>query len=255
MTSYKSLFVTAAGIALWVLGPGVPASDAADPKAAPIDSTFIEEIVRDYLLKNPKVVVDALNAYKLKQARLEEKSIQHIIRARRDELQNDPNSAVGGNINGDVTVVEFFDYRCGVCKRAHLVVAKLIKQDQKIRYVYKEWPILGQQSVFAARAAIASRQQGDNKYLAFHNRMMETTEILNPRKVIEIASDIGLNIKKLRADMKAAEIGNIIQDNYRLAKALKLNGTPSFLIGDTLLRGVRDIDTMISIVRIARKKS
>ena len=255
MTSYKSLFVTAAGIALWVLGPGVPASDAADQKAAPIDSTFIEEIVRDYLLKHPKVVVDALNAYKMEQVGLEEKSIQHIIKAKRDELQNDPNSAVGGNINGDVTVVEFFDYRCGVCKRAHLVVAKLIKQDQKIRHVYKDWPILGQQSVFAARAAIASRQQGDNKYLAFHNRMMETTENLNPRKVIEIASDIGLNIKKLRVDMESAEIGNIIQDNYRLAKALKLNGTPSFLIGNTLLRGVRDLDTMISIVRIARKKN
>ena len=150
--------------------------------------------------------------------------------------------------------MNFFDYRCGVCKRVHPIVDQLVKRDGKIRRVYKEWPILGAQSVFASRAAIASRKQGDDKYLDFHNRMMAARQSLTSDIVIKLAAKAGLDSARLKRDMQAPEVDKIIQRNYELAQSLKLNGTPSFLIGDTLLKGARDADTMLNLVREARKK-
>lgn len=219
-----------------------------DPKA-------VEKIIREYLLKNPKIIVDAIEAHQRNVAAQEELALRQTIIARRDEIRHDPDSVVGGNIKGDVTVVEFFDYRCGVCKRVHPIVDQLVKQDGKIRRVYKEWPILGPQSVFASRAAIASRKQGDDKYLDFHNRMMEARQALTSDAVLRIAKVAGLDPARLERDMRDPEISKIIQRNYGLAQSLRLNGTPSFLIGDTLLRGARDVDTMLNLVKQARKKS
>jgi protein-disulfide isomerase len=224
------------------------------PATAP-SAAAIEKIIRDYLKKNPEIVVEAIEAHKQKQIALEEAAVKQALASRRDELNNDPHSVVGGNPNGDVTLVEFFDYRCGVCKRVHTVVAKMTERDKKIRRVYKEWPILGPGSIFAARAAIASRKQGDKKYLAFHDAMMESRQPLSGKIIMEIATRVGLDPKKLRKDMDAEEVTQTIQRNYSLAEALKLNGTPSFVIGDQLLRGARDIDTMLQMVRDARKKS
>ena len=219
------------------------------------DTKAVEKIIRDYLLKNPKMIVDAIEAHRRNLAAQEEQAVRNTIRARSKDLRHDPDSVVGGNLSGDVTVVEFFDYRCGVCKRVHPIVKQLIKRDGKIRLVYKEWPILGPQSVFASRAAIASRKQGDDKYLDFHNRMMTARQNLTTDAVLKLATSSGLDSKQLKRDMRAPEIDKIIQRNYDLAQSLKLNGTPSFLIGDTLLRGARDADTMLNLVRAARNKS
>ena len=219
------------------------------------DTKAVEKIIRDYLLKNPKIVIDAMEAHRRNLAAKEERAIRHTIKARGKDLRHDPDSVVGGNLLGDVTIVEFFDYRCGVCKRVHPIVDQLVKRDGKIRFVYKEWPILGPQSVFASRAAIASRKQGDDKYLDFHNRMMATRQALTADAVIKLAVSAGLDPAQLKGDMSAPEIDKILRRNYSLAQSLKLSGTPSFLIGDTLLRGARDADTMLNLVRDARKKS
>ena len=227
---------------------------AQEKSATSSEAESIQKIVRDYLLKYPEIVIEAIEAYKRKQTDKELAAIRRTIAARKDELYYDRDSAIGGNLKGDVTLVEFFDYRCGVCKRIHPVVAELLKRDGKIRRVFKEWPILGRQSVFASRAAIASRRQGDVKYLAFHNAMMENKRTLSRTTVLGIASSVGLDPKRLERDMAAPEVGRIIQRNNALASALKLNGTPSFVIGDTLLRGGRDLDTLLAIVKRARKK-
>lgn len=229
---------------------------AQDKKAAATPSpAAIEKIVRDYLKKNPEIVVEAIEAYRKKRRQQEEATVRNTLSARSAELNHDPHSAVGGNPKGDVTVVEFFDYRCGVCKRAHVVVAKMMERDTNIRRVYKEWPILGADSLFASRAAIASRKQGDKKYLAFHDAMMESRKPLTNKTVIDIAGRIGLDQDKLKIDMRSSDVEQTIQRNYALASALKLNGTPSFVIGGQLLRGARDLDTMLQMVRDARKKS
>lgn len=215
----------------------------------------IEKIVRDYLKKNPEIVVEAIEAYRQKKREREEAAVINILSARSAELNNDPLSVVGGNLKGDVTVVEFFDYRCGVCKRVHGVVAKMMERDTNIRRVYKEWPILGPDSIFASRAAIASRKQGDKKYIAFHDAMMESRKPLTNKTVMDLAGRVGLNQDKLKKDMTATTVDQTIQKNYALASALKLNGTPSFVIGNQLLRGARDLDTMLQMVKAARKKS
>ena len=135
------------------------------------DKAAIEKIVRDYILENPEIITDAVRILKNRKEQADNAADLQLLASNRNALLNDPESPVGGNPKGDVTVVEFFDYRCGVCKRIHPIVDQLVKSDPNIKRVYKEWPILGPNSVLASRAAIASRKQG--KYLSFHKVMME----------------------------------------------------------------------------------
>ena len=223
----------------------------AQGKMAPDQKKAIDEIIRAYLLENPELLVEALDSLERRKAEAEVAAARKVITERRDDLMRDPGSPVSGAADGDVTLVEFFDYRCGVCRRVHPIVAKLIDSDKNIRRVYKEWPILGPQSVLAARAALASRQQG--KYFAFHNALMEAPGKMDEAKVMSQARKVGLDVERLRRDMKSPEIDAILRRNYELADALKLRGTPSFVIGDQLLRGGRGLDGMREVVARARK--
>jgi protein-disulfide isomerase len=223
----------------------------AQSKMAPDQKKAIEEVIRAYLLENPELLVEALDSLERRKAEAEAAAVQKVIAARRDDLIRDPGSPVSGPSDGDVTLVEFFDYRCGVCRRVHPIVAKLIDSDKKIRRVYKEWPILGPKSIIAARAALASRQQG--KYFAFHNALMEAPGDMDEAKMMSQARKVGLDVARLRRDMKSREIDDILRRNFKLADALKLRGTPSFVIGDQLLRGGRSLDTMREFVARARK--
>lgn len=229
---------------------GAPA--VAQTPATPEARRAIEEIVRDYILANPEIIMEAVARLREKKQVAEEDADRQIIAASRNEIVNDPNSYVGGNPAGDVTVVEFFDYRCGVCKQFHPIVAELVKSDSKIRRVYKEWPILGPESVVASRAAIASLKQG--KYLAFHVAMMESRTALDEARILEIAASVGLDTRQLRTDMASPEVDRVLARNYALADKLRLNGTPSFLIGDKILRGGRDLDSLRELVAEARAK-
>jgi len=213
----------------------------------------IERIVRDYLRAHPEIVIEAIEAHKMKQEAAEQAAIAAALKSYRKQIESDPDSPVGGNPSGDVTVVEFFDYRCGVCKRVHPQVAELTSSDRKIRRVYKDWPILGPHSVFAARAALASRNQG--KYLAFHDAMMAWPANLTPDAVIQIARKVGLDAERLIGDMKDGKISEVLERNFKLADALHINGTPSFVIGGTLIRGARDLDTMRRLVAEARQSA
>lgn len=228
---------------------GEPAT--AGEKITPVQTKDVEKIIREYLIENPEVVVKALDAYRRKQEQAAAEAVRRTLVERKSDIRRDPGSPVGGNPNGDVVLVEFFDYRCGVCKRVHPIVAKLIETDKKIRRVYKEWPILGPESVFASRAALASRKQG--KYLAFHNALMAASGALNPSSIITLAAKVGLNVKQLRRDMENPEIDAVLKRNFELADALKLKGTPSFVIGDELVRGGRELNNLRMIVAHQRK--
>jgi protein-disulfide isomerase len=230
------------------VGFGV-AARAADP--APLDRPQVEQIVRDYLREHPEVILEAVDAFKKKQEDAELADIKKTMAARRAEIVSDPSSPIGGNVKGDVTLVEFFDYQCGVCKSVHGMVADLVKSDGHIRRVYKDWPILGPESMFAARAALASKRQG--KYLPFHDALMEAKAPLTDQTVFAIAKSVGIDVDRLRRDMTDPEIAQILQRNFALADALHINGTPSFVIGNVLLRGARDMDSMRALVARARK--
>ena len=173
-----------------------------------------------------------------------------VLRDQRDLLENDPNATVLGNPDGDVTVVEFLDYNCAFCRRAMPEVEEMIERDPNVRVVYREWPILGEGSVFAARAALASRNQG--LYEPFHIAMMSLNERAEEASVLRVAREVGLDVDQLLIDMEAAEVEEHIQTSMELTRALGFNGTPSFVIGNELVRGYVEADVLVDQVETTR---
>lgn len=219
-------------------------------QAAPADE--FERRVRAYILKNPDVILEALQLIERWEQATQGDEIKRLIVARRDEIFDDPASPAGGNPQGDVTVVEFFDYNCPYCRRVAPMLFEAEKADPGLRFVYKEWPILGPNSTFAARAALAAVKQG--KYGTFHKAMMQTSGLVNEGKIIEIAKAVALDVARLKKDMDDPEIKAAIERNHALAAALRITGTPSFVIGDQVVRGAVDSDTFRSLVKEARER-
>lgn len=206
-------------------------------------------IIREYLIENPEVLREAIQALEKKQKDAEESAAKLAIVEKADEIYRSNADLVAGNPNGSVTMAEFFDYNCGYCKRAMSDVLKLIETDKDLRVVLKEWPILGEGSAYAAKAALASRNQG--KYWDFHVALMQERSV-DAQKVLEVAERIGLDVEKLKADMEAPEVQQTIDSNMQLAEALGLRGTPAFLIGEQLLPGAlpyRVLEQTIAAVR------
>lgn len=192
----------------------------------------IQKIVHDYLVNNPEVLVEASQALQKQEvAKVEEKAEAAIV-SNASDIFNNSNSPVAGNPKGDVTVVEFFDYQCPHCKDMATTVEKLIEQDKNLRVVFKELPIFGGNSQEAAKAALAAYQQGADKYLKFHNALMAAENPLTPNKIMDIAKTSGLNMDKLKKDMKSAAVEDQIKDNFKLAQEIGIMGTPSFVIGN-----------------------
>lgn len=223
-----------------------PESRALDPA----DKDAIEQIVRDYLRAHPEVIQEAMTELRRRQEEVRLAELRKLIEAHNDSLRNDSDSVIAGNPDGDVTVVEFFDYNCGYCKRSHPVVRKMLQNDDSIRLVYKEFPILGPVSLTASRAAIASRAQG--KYLIFHNALMELRASLTEERLMQIAAEVGLDLDQLKEDMQAPEVDKIIRRNHQLAQTLQINGTPTFVIGDNMAPGFLEMGQFQSLVDEAR---
>jgi protein-disulfide isomerase len=229
---------------------GAPSATAQAP-APPLTREQVEAIVRDYLLRNPEIIVEAIDGLEEKRRQATESSQRDALAAKRVELVNDPDAPVAGNPDGDVTIVEFFDYRCPYCKQVVPTIAQLLRADGKVRVVYKELPILGPDSVVAARAALAARAQG--KYHQLHEALMRARGTLDEATVLKIAADAGIEVARLKADMGKPEIEAIIDRNRRLARALSLTGTPAFIIGNKIVPGAVDIDTLKKLVAEARR--
>jgi protein-disulfide isomerase len=212
----------------------------------------IEAIIHDYLMQNPDVLIDALREAQAKADSDADTKAAQVLRDRRHEVFDDPATPVGGNPQGDVTVVEFFDYRCPYCKQVHPAIQKLLDQDRKLRFVYKEFPVLGEQSDIAAHAALAARLQG--KYEPLHNAMMAAKGQITEDVVYRLAGSVGLDVDRLKRDMADPEIDRALSANRALAKALELRGTPGFVIGDHLIPGAIDFDALKTMVADARKQ-
>jgi protein-disulfide isomerase len=218
--------------------------------AEPAELDPFEQRVREYLLRSPEVIMEALQILQERQRAAEVENLKRVIAERSEEILNDPDAPVGGNPAGDVTLVEFFDYNCPYCRRVAPTVVKLKEADPDLRLVYKEFPILGPGSEFAARAALAARKQG--KYVPFHNALMRATDQVTEQTVIEIAREVGLDIERLEQDMRDPAIEEAIARNLRLANALGINGTPSFVIGQEIVPGAADLETLQDLIARAR---
>ncbi|MGH6962816.1 MAG: DsbA family protein, partial [Dongiaceae bacterium] len=173
-----------------------------------------------------------------------------VIAERRDEIYSDPAAPVAGNPQGDVTVVEFFDYNCPYCRDAASVLAELLESDPGVRLVYKEFPILGPDSVVAAHAALAAHRQG--KYVDFHDAVMLGRRSASEETVLRVAAVAGLDIARLKADIQDPAIEAIIQRNLNLARALGISATPSFVIGDRVYAGAAGIEDFRTVVAQVR---
>ena len=243
--SLAALALTCAIIAAFPLRPIAAADIPSEQRQA------IEAIIHDYLMQNPDVLIEALRAAEEKANRDADAKAAVVLKDRRREVFDDPASPVGGNPQGDVTIVEFFDYRCPYCKQVQPSLQKLLDQDRKLRFVYKEMPVLGAPSVTAAHAALAARLQG--KYEAFHAAMMATKGQITEDVVYQIAGSVGLDVEQLKRDMTAPEIERAVKANLALANALDIRGTPGFIIGEHIVPGAIDLDTLKNLVADARK--
>ena len=237
----------AALLLAWAPSPAVAADSF-----TPDQHKELEAVIHDYLLKHPEVMIEVLQSAEDKlKSDAHEKAAQALT-GRRKELLADPNSPVAGNPQGDVTVVEFFDYRCPYCKQVEPSLEALLTQDKNLRFVYKEFPVLGPASVTAARAALAARKQG--KYDAFHRAMMALKGQIDEAAVMKVAASVGLDTERLKRDMEAPEIGRTLKDNLALARDLHIDGTPGFVIGDQIVPGAVELDTLKDMIADARKK-
>ena len=233
---------------LFALALHLPA--AAQP-FSPDQKKAIEEIVRAYLLKNPEIIREAVEALQAKeQQSAEERRVEALARLK-DELAFDPGSPVLGNPSGDVTVVEFFDYRCPYCKRTAPVIDQLVKEDGRIRRVMKEFPILGPESLFASRVALAARAQ--DKYEPMHRLLIAAKGALDQETVMKLAKEAGLDMAQLKRDLNSAAIDEALKKNRDLAGQLEITGTPAFIIGKEFVPGAAELDTFKTIVARARK--
>jgi len=219
--------------------------------AAELTKEQIEQIVRDYIKAHPEVVVEALQAMEQQRREAARQQARQNIVARRDELLRDAGTPVGGHPAGDVTVVEFFDYACGHCKNVEATVKQLLLDDKQVRFVYKELPILGESSVTAARAALASRAQ--DKYVPFHHALMELKEPLTDAAIFRVAQQVGLDVPRLKQEMNAPAIEEAIRKNYALAEALAITGTPAFVVGDDVSPGALPLTRLKQMIARARQ--
>jgi len=223
---------------------------AADP-LTPAQKDAVEQLIRNTIAEHPEIVIDALKSAQAKSDAEQAAAVKKAIAARREQLVADPSSPVGGNPKGDVTIVEFFDYRCPYCKEVEPALEALIREDHGIRIVYKEFPILGPASVYAAHVALAARAQG--KYDAFHRAMMAVKGTIDEDVVRRTAASCGIDVKALGGALDAPEIDRIIKANYKLAESLEIEGTPAFVVGDYLLPGVPEMDDLKKLIADIRK--
>jgi len=253
---YVSLFLAAAVFSLPVSGyaadmTAAPTTPVAAPAAeAPAVKTFsdadraaIEDIIKDYLVnKHPEVMMQAMRELQRRdQAEAETKSKQAVTTSK-DKIFNDPNTPVGGNPKGDVTVVEFFDFQCGYCKMSEEGIQKLLKEDKNVKFLYKDFPILGPMSTVAAKAALASARQG--KYVKFHDALMAKKEHLTEDMIYQIAKESGLDVEKLKKDMADDAIAKIVEANLKLGSDIGVRGTPMFVIGEQVYPGALQADQL-----------
>lgn len=233
----------------------VPAAQAQDktPAMDPQQRGAIETVVREYLLANPEVIVDAIRLYREREQQAQADQAKMALSAHKNSLINDPDAPVAGNPKGDVTVVEFFDYHCGYCKRVFPVLRELLDSDKNLRWVFKEFPILGPESVTASRAALAAWKLDPAKYLDFHAALMATSGGLPEDRILKIAKTAGYDADKLKKEMASDSVTAEINRNHQIAETLGIRGTPAFIVGDELVPGAVDVDTLRQLIAKARK--
>jgi protein-disulfide isomerase len=236
-------------VVVWRTAPGV-----IDAPSAMLDEKKIIDVVHDYLTKNPEVLVEMTNELDKRQQAEQAAQQEKVISDNADALFRSPLAYFAGNPNGDVTVVEFFDYNCGFCRHALPDVVKLIEGDDKVKVVFKDLPIFGDESEGAAKVALAAGKQG--KYFEMHQKLFSEPGKADKDKGLRIAAELGLDVPQLEKDMEDPSIQQALDEAKDLAQKLGLQGTPLYLIGDREVPGAPDdlYDQLTAKVAEVREK-
>src|SRR6202166_2479521 len=215
--------------ATMLLAPAASAQSFSDDQ-----KQAIEGIIKDYLLKHPEVVQDAMNALEKKQQEADAEKARTTIKDNNATLFNSAHQVVRGNPQGNITMVEFFDYNCGFCKRALSDMLDLIKNDNNLKFVLKEFPVLGEGSVEAARVAVAARMQdaSGKKYVEFHQKLLGSRGAADKMRALAVAKEVGFDVARIEKDMGSDEVKKTIEENMKLADALGVSGPPSSVAGE-----------------------
>ena len=253
MKLVRSVTLALAAAAFALAGLAAPAIAQETLSAEQVEA--IEDLIENYILDNPEVILRAVQRLDEREREQQDADKRAAIAENRDALYADADSHVAGNPDGDVTVVEFFDYRCPYCRRSLAAVRAILEEDANVRFVFKEFPVLGPDSVVASRAAIVAQRQDPGKYMAFHRALMSARGALDKAAVLQIAAEVGLEPERLGAAMDSPEVAAVIDRNYGLAGALGINGTPTFIIGDVLVPGAIDVDAFRAIIAEVRAGS
>jgi len=233
---------------------------AAAPQAASAQSfsdaqrSDIEKIVRQYLIAHPEVLEEAMTELTKRQAAAEAEKHEASVAKNAAAIFNSPRGVTIGNKDGDVTFVEFFDYNCGYCKRAMADMLDLMKADPKLKVVLKEFPVLSQGSVEAAQVAVAVRMQDPTgkKYLDFHQKLLGGRGAADKTRAMAVAKEAGLDMAKLEKDLSSEEVRATLKENMKLAEAMGMNGTPSYVIGKQIVIGAVGVENLKEKIGIAR---
>ena len=231
-------------LTLFVASCSTTAHETKDASA--LSQELTDAAIERYIRTHPEVIVQSLQAMDTKrQAELQERQ-KVALAAKQHDLLYDPTSPVSGNPKGEITLVEFYDYRCGYCKKAASSVTELQKEDPRVRVVYKDFPILGESSELAAKAALASQAQG--KHQVFHEALLASHADMTKEEILKIAVTVGLDVKRLETDMANPEWQAVIEKNRALAHELGISGTPGFIVGNELVPGALDLNGLKELI-------
>jgi len=237
----------------FLLGAG-PAAAQDSSALSPKQVDAVRKVVRDYLMEHPEVMTEALEALREKMRAQAEADAHRMLDARKDEILRNADDPVGGNLKGDVTIVQFFDYNCGFCRQTFDALWEAVKADGKVRVVYKEYPILGPDSLYAARAALVVKtQMGQAKYDDFHRALMKLRGRIDEKTVLKTAADLGLSVDQIKKGVDTPEIDQQLKKVFDLAHAMEIGGTPTFIIGDRIISSALDTTTVRQLIDNARK--
>ncbi|MGF1562320.1 MAG: DsbA family protein [Geminicoccaceae bacterium] len=245
----RSTLAALGALTLFGLAIGQPARADVAAEDLPVDA--IEGIVRDYLMDNPEVIYEALEVLQARRQAEQEEARKERIAARAADLFDNPHDPSIGPDDAAVTVVEFFDYRCGYCRRMIPALRQLINERDDVRIVLKELPVLGEESVLASRAALAAHGLDAEAYNELHFALMGA-EDLSRESILQIASEYGIDADALAAAMDDQAVVGLINSNYQLAQELGIEGTPAFVIGDTLVPGAVDLARLNTLIDEAK---
>ena len=241
-------FMSVIGLGAALPGQGAFAQNA---KVSDAERANFEKIIREYLLEHPDVIAEAMDRYfEQRDQRVAEEAVA-ALETHHDEIFNDPSSPVAGNPEGKITVVEFFDYNCSFCRLALPTIVDLIEDSDDIRFVFKEFPIRGEDSKNVSHAALAAENQG--KYLEYHVALMSSEGQMTLDRAEDIAKDEDLDLKRLRKEMKTPAFDDWLERNDKVAQALHIDGTPTFIVGNEFVRGWPGEEEFLAIVDKARE--